>query len=220
MNALSEGFGNTQHLLLHQLLRNKTGLTVDALAQAVGITRNAVRQHLMSLERDGLLAKGGTQPSGGRPEHLFVLTQKGQEIFPRQYSWFSELLLEQLEAQLGTEGLRTKLAEMGRSVGASLQARLHFPPDPTARVTAIANLMREIGYEASATHDAEGPVIEALNCVFHKLAEKCPDVCGFDIAMLSGCSGCRVEHRACMVRGDNACRFHFLADKADLARPG
>lgn len=204
-----ETIGNTRHLLLRQLLWKKTGLAVDALAQLLGITRNAVRQHLMSLERDGLLTKGSSQPSGGRPEQLFVLTAKGQELFPRKYSWFSELLLGQLAVQLGRDGLQTKLMEMGRSVGASMQPRLPATRDPAVRVAAVAELMTEIGYEATAGSDRDGPVIEARNCVFHQLAEKCPEVCAFDIALLTACSGCRVEHSACMVRGEEVCRFRF-----------
>src|SRR5689334_16801602 len=116
MNVMSDGTEGTRRLLMRALLHNKDGLTVQALAQVLGISRNAVRQHLTSLERDGLVAKGPTQPSGGRPEQLYVLTDEGNERFPRQYSWFSELLLEMLQAQTGRAGLAERLAELGRTV--------------------------------------------------------------------------------------------------------
>src|SRR5215469_18601107 len=67
------------------LLRDKAGLTVEDLSQGLGITANAVRQHLTALERDGLVAKGETQSSGGRPEQLYELTAAGNELFPRHY---------------------------------------------------------------------------------------------------------------------------------------
>jgi predicted ArsR family transcriptional regulator len=198
---------------MRALLRHKRGLTVEALAQTLNISRNAVRQHLTALERDGLVAKGDTQPSGGRPEQLYVLTTEGAERFPRQYSWFSDLLLQMVESEAGKAGLGEKLAEMGRNVGASMKARVSASGD---RIAAIAELMQEVGYEASAGTVAGERVIEAHNCVFHKLAEKCPEVCNFDLALLATCSGCAVEHRSCMVRGGNACSFHFTPAAAPV----
>jgi predicted ArsR family transcriptional regulator len=207
--SLISDIGGTQQVLMRELLRNKDGLTVEALAIILDVSRNAVRQHLTSLERDGLVAKGRTQASGGRPEQLYVLTHAGEERFPRQYSWFSEMLLQMLQAEFGSAGLEEKLVEMGRSVAKSLMMRLPDEENASKRVAAIAEIMQEIGYDAVTKTENGEQEIEAHNCVFHELAAKCPQVCSFDVALLSSCSGRRVEHRSCMVRGDDACRFRF-----------
>ena len=83
---MSEMFGQRRKQLLRYLLRNKAGASVDELAEAVGVTRTAVRQHLASLMRDRLVAAGAVRASGGRPQQLFVLTEEGKEAFPRHYS--------------------------------------------------------------------------------------------------------------------------------------
>ena len=67
---LSEPRGSRQQELLQALLRHKQGLSIDLLASKLSISRNAIRQHLTSLERDGLVQKGDVAPSGGRPEQL------------------------------------------------------------------------------------------------------------------------------------------------------
>jgi predicted ArsR family transcriptional regulator len=203
--------GSTQQSLLRALLRNKVGLTVDALAQGLGISRNAVRQHLSALERDGLVTRGKTRSSGGRPEQLYILTNEGQERFPRRYSWFSEMLLLLLQAEDGAAGLEEKLSQLGRATGLSMKPRLAGESGSAKRIAAIASIMQELGYDAAAKIEAGQQLIEAHNCVFHELAAKCPQVCSFDIALLSAASECRVEHRTCMVRGGDACRFHFGA---------
>jgi len=199
--------GKTRQALLRALLRNKEGASVDELADHLDISRTAVRQHLSSLERDGLVTRGRTQSSGGRPEQLYVLTEDGNERFPRQYSWFSELLLQLLQ-QTSPSALEAKLAELGRGTAQSLLPRLAGKTGE-ARIAVIAAIMQEIGYDARARSENGEPLIEAHNCVFHKLAAKCPDVCSFDLAMLSACSGQTVEHASCMVRGGDACRFRF-----------
>jgi predicted ArsR family transcriptional regulator len=97
---------------------------------------------------------------------------------------------------------------MGRSVGASLEPRL--AAQEGGRIAAIAHIMHDIGYDAVAKVENGEDQIEAHNCVFHELAVKCPEVCHFDLALLAESSGRQVEHRSCMVRGDDACRFRFL----------
>jgi predicted ArsR family transcriptional regulator len=217
MKITTDAGGSTQQSLLRALLRNKGGLTVEALAQGLGISRNAVRQHLTSLERDGLVARGRTQSSGGRPEQLYILTNDGNERFPRQYSWFSELLLQLLQAETGRAALGEKLAELGRSIAVSMKPRLSDESGSPGRIAAIASIMQEIGYDAVAKSVGEDQLIEAHNCVFHKLAAKYPEVCSFDIALLSICSGSQVEHRTCMIRGGDACRFYFHSGQSSAA---
>jgi DNA-binding transcriptional ArsR family regulator len=56
--------GLRQQQLLTLLLENKEGLTVEELSEGLGITDNAVRQHLTALERDGMVVKGETQSTG------------------------------------------------------------------------------------------------------------------------------------------------------------
>jgi predicted ArsR family transcriptional regulator len=210
MQPNSEPLGTTQRALLRALLHHAPGLTIDALAEALAISRNAVRQHITALERDGLLARGATQPTGGRPEQLYLLTDAGRERFPRQYSWLSEVMLRTLRTQLGPAGLAASLEAMGRAVADSL---VTFPPDTplTPRLTAIGQTMTDLGYD---TLPPEPAAIEARNCVFHKLAAEIPEVCRFDLALLAQATGRAVEHQACMVRGDSVCRFHFVPPAA------
>lgn len=201
-------FGDRQQHLLRLLLRHKRGLGVDAIGKELAISRNAVRQHLTALERDGLVARGPAIPSGGRPEQLYVLTPKGSERFPRRYSWFAELLLQELAAIASPDELEARLEALGRTVASSMAAGLPGTPGSPERLSAIADAMTGLGYDAAAEGNAAR--IDAYNCVFHKLAAANPQVCAFDLAFLSAAAGTPVEHQACMVRGGESCRFRFV----------
>lgn len=209
-----EILGDRQKQLLRLLLQAKPGLTVDALSERLQITRNAVRQHLAALERDGLVAAGATRPSGGRPRQLYVLTDKGRELFPRHYSWFAQLVVEAIKREHGAEGLRARLSGLGASVGEQLHAQHSALESPGQKVEKLAAVMDELGYDARTAAAADGaPVIEADNCVFHQLAMKTPEICHFDLAMMGSFTASEVEHQECMVRGGNVCRFRFTAKK-------
>src|SRR5690349_19940003 len=102
---MMEAFGERQQQLLKTLLRRKGGLSIDELAAELQITRPAIRQHLMALKRLEYVEQGELMATGGRPGQTYRLTQKGYDLFPKQYSWFSEVLLENLHTQLGDRGL-------------------------------------------------------------------------------------------------------------------
>jgi predicted ArsR family transcriptional regulator len=202
-----ETLGERQQQLLALLLSNKAGLTVDELSGELEITRNAVRQHLAALERDNLVRRGETKPSGGRPEQLYLLSSRGAEMFPRRYSWFSELLIEAMAADVGHDAVGDKLDQMGRAVALQLLKSKASPDDRASRVAAMAEIMKELGYEAAVAPAPAEDTIAAVNCVFHHLAEKFPDVCRFDLGLIGAFTDSTVEHQECMVRGGRMCRF-------------
>ncbi len=208
--ALAGSFGETRKRLLRHLLRHKSGSSIDELARAAGVTRTAVRQHLALLMRDGLVSAGGTRPSGGRPQKLFVLTAQGRETFPRRYSWFAQLLIEAMAREHGSAGLRLRLARLASAVVAQLRQGSPAPSSRRKRIEKLSEVMDGLGYDARTGPDAGGmPTIEADNCIFHELAMKNPEVCQFDLALLSGFSGRKAELTECMARGGHVCRFRF-----------
>lgn len=205
-----EMLGLRQKELLKLLLRNKTGLTADELAQQLAITRNAVRQHLAALENDRLVEKGTTRASGGRPQQLYVLSDKGQECFPRQYSWFAQLLVDSVQQEAGAEGLGQRLDAMGTRVATQLRAQHPELKSRQEKVQALAAIMEQMGYSTNLnTNNEEAAVIDADNCVFHNLAIQNPEICRFDLALLETFTDSRVDHQECMARHDHICRFRF-----------
>jgi predicted ArsR family transcriptional regulator len=211
-----ELIGTRQKEFLQLLLRNKAGLTVEDFSADIGITRNAVRQHLAVLEKEHLVAKGITRPSGGRPEQLYILTDKGEDIFPRHYSWFAQMLIEMLEQEIGEEEMSTRLSAAGEKIAGKLRGNNDATESLPIKIRKMMTIMDDLGYNINPRPPAniKGiPVIEADNCVFHDLAKKQPLVCRFDLALLATFTDSTVVHEECMAKGGNVCRFRF--DKKD-----
>ncbi|MGH8194307.1 MAG: helix-turn-helix transcriptional regulator [Woeseiaceae bacterium] len=207
---MAEVYGERRKQLMRHLLRNKAGASIDELARALGVTRTAVRQHLAALARDTLVAPGAERATGGRPERLFVLTKEGREAFPRHYSWFARLLIEAIAKEHGAAGLRVRLGRIASAVVAELRQRSPRKESRRQKVKDASILMDELGYDARTGTDIAGaPTIEADNCVFHELAMKNPEVCQFDLSLLSGLTGSKVDLDECMARGGHVCRFRF-----------
>ncbi|UVE16898.1 HTH domain-containing protein [Pseudomonas sp. LS44] len=203
-----QGMGRTQQDLLSALLYQAAGMSIDELASHLAVTRTAIRQHLAALERDGLILRGETRPTGRRPQQLYLLSPRGRELFPRQYQLLADLLIDEVAAIIGHD----KLVQLMRSLGRKLAAGME--PQVVSEAQ-IASHMNDAGYEAEVFFRSTGePEIVAHNCVFHHLAKAHPEVCELDLALIGALGGGDVQHLECMVRGGTVCRFRLM-DKTD-----
>lgn len=211
--------GATQKQMLMLLLDNKDGITIDKFVDHFGISRTAVNQHLTSLERDGFVKVGALQKSGGRPRKIFVLTDSGVNLFPKNYSWFSDLLLKTLLQEIGPDRLADYLRNLGIQMAQDQLQRVDGLR-PADRVPEIVQIMNETGFDARAIPSQGDETIgriECKNCVYHDLARDHRQVCEFDLGFLSTLMGLKIDHQECMVRGGQACRFRFITPKVPVS---
>lgn len=196
-----EGLGRTQQDLLNALLHHAGGMSIDELAEQLAVTRTAIRQHLAALERDGLVLRGETRPTGRRPEQLYQLTDHAREQFPRHYRLLASVLIEEVADIIGPVELASLMRRMGRKLALDHERQV-------VDETKIVQHMNQTGYEAEVFfRSSDDKEIVAHNCVFHRLAAAYPVVCELDLAFIGTLGGAEVDHTECMVRGGKVCRF-------------
>lgn len=205
-----QGMGRTQQDLLSALLYQPAGMSIDNLASHLAVTRTAIRQHLSALERDGLIVRGDTRPTGRRPEQLYLLSATGRELFPRQYQLLADLLIGEVAEVIGHDNLVRLMRSLGRKLAAGMAQQVVGEEQ-------IVEHMNHAGYEAEVFFRSSGEKeIVAHNCVFHHLAESHPEVCELDLALIGALGEGDVEHLECMVREGKVCRFHLSANPPNL----
>jgi predicted ArsR family transcriptional regulator len=190
--------------ILELLLKSEEPLNVQALSAALGISRNAAHQHVMAMEREGLIERDSAIRTKGRPSRGFRLSAAGRATFPRQYALLAKQLLQELSRHLAPDELGGAMERIGANLADTLSGG-----EGVRSVATIAGMMRELGYESKAVEGEDGPEIEAHNCVFHDLASADPAICEVDLSLLRSLSGQNVEHRRCMAKGERSCRFAF-----------
>lgn len=204
-----ELLGKTQQDLMRLLNKYKDGLTISDLSERLGVTRNAVKQHLTSLEKNNLVGPGEFHKTGGRPTQIYVLTPKGRERFPRQYSWFAEMLLENIRGEKDQKGLRQFLERLAANISSRYLDELSNLKGQQ-RIRKVADILSEMGYEAEVVPSKdklELAKLEVSNCVFYQLTNSCPEICSFDQSLLSRMTGHKMEQQSCITGGGNVCCF-------------
>ena len=107
-------FGSTRGRIV-TLVRG-TRKTVNELAEELKLTDNAVRAHLLSLERDGLIRQSGVQRGTRKPHFAYELTDEAEHLFPKAYDALLNQLITVLKTRLTSKALKEVLREVGRSL--------------------------------------------------------------------------------------------------------
>ena len=201
--------GTTQQKLLRSLLAAPQGASVEQLCQTLGVTHNAVRQHLSALIAAGFVERGMARPTGGRPQARYLLLPAGRELFPRNYGLIATGILEHLYATTGKAGVQNLLATIGQELGTAAASRVEGEADDATVAGRLAEQLDALGYEANTVKRDGETQVEAYNCVFHTLAKAHPDICRFDLAFMEAATGRPIQHMECLLRGGQACRFRI-----------
>jgi DeoR family transcriptional regulator, suf operon transcriptional repressor len=213
---MTEKIRPRQHQILKLLLENKAGLSIDEIATALNISRNAVQQHFTVLERDGYIQTGVLNKTAGRPVRSFVLTEAGINSFPKQYAWFSELILTDLKNELGSEAFQRYLHKLGSKLSQSLLPQFEGK-ETDERIEALLKVMDGLGFNVRNMTDSGSNerTIEACNCIYHDLAHKHEEICEFDRTLMSSLLDKNIEHVECMAKGGTVCRFKIINRSTD-----
>ena len=195
-------------------LLRRASRTVDELAAALGLTDNAVRAHLATLERDGLVQQQGVRRGAGKPAYSYALTPQADALFPKAYEPVLGQLLDELGGQMPPEALESLLRAVGRHLA---QGQPAARGDLRARLEAAAAVLGELGGLAEVADCGDDTlVLRGYSCPLSGLVPDHPEVCTLAESLVGALVGAPV--RECCDQGDPPrCRFEVPRDAQ--ARP-
>jgi predicted ArsR family transcriptional regulator len=179
--------------------------TVNELADALGLTDNAVRLHLSSLERDGLIQQEGVRRGGGKPAFVYHLSPEAETLFPKAYATVLTEVLSYVREQQGDRGLEHFLREVGRRAGERAAASALSLRD---RVDVAVALLGELGGLAEVSENEDGLVIRGVSCPLAAIVGSNPEACALAEELVSGVVGTEV-HECCDRTGVPHCVFRI-----------
>ncbi len=182
--------------------------TVNAIAESLGVTDNAVRLHLVALERDGFVGRRVAPRSGraGQPAAAYALTNDGELALSRAYPPAFIALVASMAERLPPKDRRRLYIDAGRRLGAGAGNEAHG--SFKHRVEACAVLLDALGGDARATLDAGEATLHGTGCPLAAAVRADPASCTIVEAMLERYAGVDAEQH-CEHGANPRCRFHL-----------
>jgi DeoR family transcriptional regulator, suf operon transcriptional repressor len=189
------------------VLKHSGEASAEEVAQVLGVTVSAVRQHLSPLEEHGLVAHRDERPGPGRPRRRYCLTPSAESLWPKRYGQLANQLLTFIDdadprlVQQAFEHRRRARAERARR-------RLgHKSFDE--RVLELARILDDDGYLASCERQQDGSwrVVEH-NCAILDVAERYGAACSSELEFLrDSLPDAEVQRCAHMMAGAHVCAY-------------
>src|SRR4029077_3026236 len=176
--------GRSTRMEVLELLRRKGRSSAETIANDLGETPNAVRQHLTNMERDGLVVSQPERSGRGRPSLLFVLTERADSVFPKRYGQLATMVLQEVQEMGGPEALDEVFARVAARHADSIEKDL-VSLDFDEKLKRVVAWIGRAGTLAEQTETEDGVKVTIHNCPFRTTALKFPQVCSITPHLMS-----------------------------------
>jgi predicted ArsR family transcriptional regulator len=195
-------------------LKKADGMTVPELSREVGITQVAVRQHLLRLKKKGLVHNTLKRTGKGRPVHVYGLTERAENIFPKAYAKLISDVLRAIE-QMGGEDKVESIFRARKDM--ILKDRIGVLSELSGirdKVYTMAEMLNQDGYmvELDKMSDTgKGYSLKQYNCPISEISRKYDVACRYELELYRGLLGQGVRRTECISDGNVSCTYYIPA---------
>jgi predicted ArsR family transcriptional regulator len=198
--------GRSTRMEILELLRRKGRSSAETIAGDLGVTANAVRQHLTNLERDGLVVSQPERSGRGRPALLFQITERADAVFPKRYGQLATMVLQEVQDMGGPDALDDIFARVAARHAGAIEKDL-VGLGFEEKLERVVAWIGRAGTLVEQSETSEGVRVTIHNCPFRNTALKFPQVCTITPQLITRLTGAAVSQSDSIHRRDPYCSF-------------
>ncbi|HEV2261833.1 MAG TPA: helix-turn-helix domain-containing protein [Candidatus Rubrimentiphilum sp.] len=200
-------FQTTRGRIVAELRRRKSASAVD-LSKLFGLSPNAIRQQLVVLERDGLVAEQSVRRGPTKPTHEFSLTSEGEKLFPQRYDKMLSAVLREVRRQHGETGIAAVFDGITKRALSKARTRI-TAPDTAGKLGQLTEILGEGGVVADYNLIDGGFELHEHNCPYSAVAKENPEVCSVIHHVLDATIGGSHVQTESLATGGTECKFEL-----------
>lgn len=189
-------------------LRERGSASAADLATLFGLSPNAVRQQLVVLERDGLVAETSVRRGPTKPTIEFSLTPEADKLFPQQYDRMLSAVLREVKAKYGQDGIDHIFDGIARRAVEKTATKV-TAPETGGRVEQLVGVLREGGVVAEYSLIDGGFMLTEHNCPYSDVVGEHPEVCSVIHQVLDETIGGEHVQIESLRNGGKSCKFEL-----------
>ena len=203
--------GRTQRLEILNSLKRTKGMSVNELVEKMKMSYMGIKQHCLTLERDGYLDTWRRPQKMGRPEMVYRLTRRTHDLFQADSNQFTLDVLDSAQQIYGPNAAEKLLFNVFERKTAALKEKVKG--DTAAdRAKWLARTRDNEGYMSQfTTNENGGPQILECHTPIMNLLERFPIIGRLEQDMFEAVLGIKVRREESHVSGLYECAFYFSA---------
>jgi predicted ArsR family transcriptional regulator len=189
------------------LLKKNGPMPIEDLSKELKITSMGIRQHLLSLERKGLIDYVTRKQGIGRPAFLYKLTDTADNLFPKAYHSFIIDTLRDIERNEG----RDKVDELfkWRRIRLIKDTKDIFSDKENLdeKVYGLKDMLETKGYLVELDESDNAFTLKEFNCPIFHVASEFKEACKHELQFYKEVLGRDVKRHECMSDGNISCTY-------------
>ena len=203
--------GRTQRLEIINSLKRTRGMSVNELVEKMGMSYMGIKQHCLTLQRDGYLDTWRRPQKMGRPEMVYRLTRRSHDLFAADSNQFTLELLNSVRDIYGANAPEKLLYNVFEKRTAELKAKVKGD-NVVERAKWLTKQRDHEGHMSQfLPAEKEGPQILECHSPILNLLEKYPLIARLEQDMFEAVLGTKVRREETRNSGLYECAFYFAA---------
>ncbi len=196
----------TRKSIIH-LLKKSGGMSIDELSKDISITPMGIRQHLLSLEKKGIVTYTAKKHGIGRPGFIYQLTEAADELFPKSYGSFAIEVLRDIEKYDGKDKIDKIFRWRKERLLKSMKEALSGKEDIDSIVNGLKNILESEGHFVDLSRHNGSYHLKQYNCPINKIALEFKSVCKHELQLYRDLTGKDITKIQSLSEGDPSCTF-------------
>jgi predicted ArsR family transcriptional regulator len=202
--------GRTQRLEIVNSLKRSKGLSVNELVRKMKMSYMGIKQHCLTLQRDGYLDTWRRPQKMGRPEMVYRLTRRTHDLFQSDSNEFTLELLKSTQETYGPNAAEKLLYNVFERKTADLKSKVKGET-VSDRAKWLARVRDSDGYMSQFVIDEKDGGSQILEChsPIVNLIDRYPIVGRLEQDMFEAVLGTSVRREESRNSGLYECAFYF-----------
>ena len=197
-------------------LRERHSASAFDLAEQFGLSPNAIRQQLVLLERDGLVAGRSVRRGKTKPTVEYSLTAEADRYFPQRYDKMLNAVLREIRVAGGDDAVKAVFQRIGKRSAERLTAGPESQPE--GQLLSLVESLKAAGVTAELRTTERGKLtLHEHSCPYASVVAENPEACSAIHSILEAVVPGKAEQVESLATGGTECRFEIDVTTAQTA---
>jgi predicted ArsR family transcriptional regulator len=190
-------------------LRERRAASAFDLAAQFGLSANAIRQQLVVLERDGLIAGRSVRRGRTKPTVEYSLTAEANRYFPQRYDKMLNAVLREIRTAGGDDAVKALFERIGKRSADRIGAVTDDHP-AEERLEKVVSALKASGVTAELQKADGGTlVLHEHSCPYAAVVAENPECCSAIHTILDRVAPGKAQQVESLATGGAECRFEI-----------
>ncbi len=186
-------------------------ISIPELTKKLNIVTNAVRGHMVLLEKENLVKYRWVRQKKGRPLKIYKLREEAEVYFPKKYDYLLNELIAEISAQEGSDRFMQILNSMSKRWANQIKAKLNLNGlDIEDTIKLYVDYLNEQGYLASLEKNNHSYNISLYNCIYRNAARNHREICNINLTILKELIDAKIDLLTTVHDDSPCCIFNIM----------